>query len=75
MSCKKAIDIAEAMKEKFGAELELNILKNDSEKARDYTLLASTSVFVNDKFVPLSVALDKEAISNYLEKLQEVKSL
>ena len=69
MSCKKAIDIAEAMKEKFGAELELNILKNDSEKARDYTLLASTSVFVNDKFVPLSVALDKEAISNYLEKL------
>lgn len=75
MSCKKAIDIAEAMKEKFGAELELNILKNDSEEARDYTLLASTSVFVNDKFVPLSVALDKEAISNYLEKLQEVKSL
>lgn len=69
MSCKKAIDIAEAMKEKFGAELELNILKNDSEEARDYTLLASTSVFVNDKFVPLSVALDKEAISNYLEKL------
>lgn len=72
MSCKKAIDIAKAMKEKFGDRIDLNIYKNDSEEARDYTLLASTSVFVNDKFVPLNVVLDKEAISNYLEKLQEV---
>ncbi len=69
MSCRKAIDIAKAMKEKFGDKIILSIFKNDSEEAKAYTLLSSTSVFVNNKFVPLNIALDKEAMSNYLAKI------
>jgi hypothetical protein len=61
-----AIGIANAMKEKFGDKIELDIYKNDSEKAKAYTLLSSTSVFVNDQLVPREITLDKNGMNDFL---------
>jgi len=63
-----AIGIAKKMKERFGDKIELNIYLNDSEEAKGYTLLSSTSVFVNDQLVPREIALDEENMYDFLNE-------
>jgi transglutaminase-like putative cysteine protease len=64
-----ATGVSKAMKEKFGDQLELKVLLNDSEEARSYDLKASTNVYINGEWVPLDVATSRENMKHYLRKV------
>jgi hypothetical protein len=66
MSCKKAIGVARQMKEKFGAALELNIFRMDSQEAGSYRFLGSTNVLFNKESVPLEIAIDNIRMDQFL---------
>jgi len=70
MSCKKAIGVAEEMKNLFGEKLNLGIYKTDSEEARKYEFRSSTNVLFDGDLIPLEISLDKQKMKNFLsEKL------
>lgn len=70
MSCKKAIGIAEEMKDMFGEKINLSIYTTDSEEARKYDFRSSTNVLFKGDLVPLETALDKNKMEGFLsEKL------
>ena len=54
------------MKDKFGDGLCLNIYVNNSKEAESYSLKASTTVFLNDEWIPLDIATSKEKMEDYL---------
>jgi len=60
--------VARAMKEKFGEGLDLKIYTNDSEEAKAYELRASTTVFINESWVPLDIAISREKMEDFLKK-------
>ncbi len=64
-----ATGVAKAMKEMFGDQVDLKVLPNDSEEAKNYPLRGSTNVYVNGEWIPLDVATSKENMKNYLSKL------
>lgn len=66
MSCKKAIGVAEEMKNVFGEKLNLNIYRTDSEEARKYDFRSSTNVLVEGELIPLETALDKNRMKDFL---------
>lgn len=70
MSCKKAIGIAEEMKNMFGEKIDLSIYTTDSEEARKYDFRSSTNVLFEGEIIPLEIALDKNKMKSFLsEKL------
>jgi hypothetical protein len=70
MSCRKAIGIAEEMKDMFGEKINLSIYTTDSEEARKYNFRSSTNVLFEGKMIPLETALDKNKMKVFLsEKL------
>lgn len=64
-----ATDVAKAMKEKFGDQIELKVLLNDSEEATNYSFKGSTNVYINGEWIPLDVATLKENMNHYLRKV------
>jgi len=66
MSCKKAIGIAEEMKEVFGEKINLSIYTTDSEEARKYDFRSSTNVLFEGEMMPLETALDKNKMKSFL---------
>ncbi len=70
MSCKKAIGIAEELKEKFGDKLDLHIHTTDSPEALKYNFRSSTNVLIEEELVPLQVALNADELEKlFAEKL------
>jgi len=70
MSCKKAIGIAEEMKEMFGEKINLSIYTTDSEEARKYDFKSSTNVMFEGELIPLKTALNQNQMKDFLsEKL------
>lgn len=70
MSCKKAIGIAEEMKEMFGKKINLNIYTTESEEAQKYDFRSSTNVLFEGDLIPLETALDNNKMKAFLlEKL------
>ena len=70
MSCKKAIGVAEEMKNMFGEKINLSIYTTDSEEARKYDFRSSTNVLFEDDLIPLEISLDKQKMKDFLlEKL------
>jgi len=61
--------VAQAMKSRFGPALDLEIHLNDSAAALGYTLRGSTTVLVNDRWVPLDVATSQGRMAAYLVDL------
>lgn len=68
MSCRKAIGVATKMQVDFADAIEVKIHTTDSEEARGYVFRGSTTVFLDDKLVPLQTALEPAAMRNYLEE-------
>ena len=67
-TCKKAMDVAEKVKEKYGDKLDLNIFTSDSEEARKYNFKSATNVLLDEETVPLDVATDQSKMEQYLEQ-------
>ena len=63
-----AIGVAKAIKSNFGEALDLQIYTNDSEEAKRYNIKASTTVFVNEKWIPLDIATSREKLGEFLKK-------
>lgn len=66
MSCKKAIVVAEKMKEKYGDRLELQIYTMDSLEAEAYDFNSSTNVLFEKKLVPVDIATDRNKMDAFL---------
>ncbi|MDD4274772.1 MAG: hypothetical protein PHG14_13740 [Desulfobacter postgatei] len=66
MSCKKAIGIAEEMKEMFGEKINLSIYTTNSEEARKYDFRSSTNVLFEGEMMPLEIVLDKNKMKTFL---------
>lgn len=63
-----AIGVAKAIKSKLGEALDLAIYTNDSEEAKRYNIKASTTVFVNEEWIPLDIAISKKHLEEFLKK-------
>lgn len=66
MSCKKAMDVAKEMKEKYGERLELKIYTTDSKEAEAYHFRSSTNVLFEKELVPLDIATDRDKMDSFL---------
>lgn len=64
-----AIGVAKEMQERFVDKLDLRIFLNSSEEAKNYTLKASTSVFVDEEPVALGIATNSEQMADYLQEV------
>ncbi len=54
------------MKEKFGSNLAIRILRTDSEEAKSYNFKSSTNVLFDDELLPLDIAGDSAKLEQYL---------
>lgn len=66
MSCRKAIGVAEEMKEKYGDSLQLKVFTTGSKEAEPYQFRSSTNVLFEKELVPLDVATDRNKIDDFL---------
>jgi hypothetical protein len=66
MSCKKAIVVAKAMKDKYGNSLELRIYTTDSKEAEPHHFKGSTNVLFEEEFVPVDIATDINKIDAFI---------
>ena len=66
MTCKKAIGVAEEMKEKSGKKLELKIYTTDSEEAKPFDFKSSTNVLFQRQPVPIDIATDSQKMDVFL---------
>jgi hypothetical protein len=66
MSCAKATGVAKKMRDQFGPALDVQMHLVESEAAKHYQLRGSTTVFVNDEWVPLETALSEDQMAAYL---------
>lgn len=72
MSCKKAIGIAEEMKQLFGGKIDLSIYTTDSEEARKYDFRSSTNVLFEGELLSPDLSLDRGRMQDFLsEKLAD----
>ncbi len=56
------------MKQKYDGKLDVEVHLNTSEAARDYVLRGSTTVLVNEQFVPLDIATSRVRMDEYLAR-------
>lgn len=68
MTCKQAIGVANAMKEKYGDNLEVEILTTDSPRALQYKFRSATNVLFNGEIVPVEIAVDSIKMVKYLSE-------
>lgn len=61
-----ATGVARKMKERFGDQIDLQIHLADSDEAKQYPLRGSTTVFLDNEWVPLEVAISEEKMANHL---------
>jgi hypothetical protein len=54
------------MKEKFDGKLDVKIFTNDAQEAMAFPLKGSTSVFFQNEWVPINIAIDPTSMENYL---------
>ena len=66
MSCKKAIVVAEKMKEKYGDRLEIQIYTTDSLEAEAYDFKSSTNVLFEKELAPVDIATDRNKMDAFL---------
>lgn len=66
MSCKKAIGVAEEMKEKYGDSLQLKVYTTDSKEAEPYRFKSSTNVVFESEFVPLEIAISRDRMDAFI---------
>lgn len=66
MSCRKAIGVAEAMKEKYGDKIDLKIYTTDSKEAEPYHFRSSTNVLFEKELVPVDTATDMNKMDGFL---------
>ncbi len=66
MSCRKAIGVAEEMKNKYGDALELHIYTLDSMEAMKYQFRSATNVLFNQELVSLDIATDSGKMDAFL---------
>lgn len=66
-----ATGVARKMKDCFGEKIDLAIHLVDSEEAAKYELRGSTTVFINDEWVPLDVATSADKMEVYLEDMMQ----
>jgi len=66
MSCRKAIGVANEMKEKFGDILDVKIFRTDSEEAGPYNFMSSTNVLFEQELVPVDIATDQNKMDAFL---------
>jgi len=57
------------MQNTFQDQLELAILRSDAVEAKAYNHRSATAVFVNQKPVPLDVAISREKMEAYLREV------
>ena len=57
------------MQEQFGPKLDLEIHTVNAPAAANYSLKGSTNVFVNEEWVALDIATDKEKMQEYLSNI------
>ena len=68
MTCKKAIDVAEEMKKKYGNKLELRINTTDSADVMLYNFKSSTNVIFQKELVPIEIATDSKKMDVFLSQ-------
>ena len=68
MSCKQAIGVANAMKEKYGNGLDVEIYTTDSMQAMKYKFRSSTNVLFNDEMIPVDIAVDQGKMEKFLSE-------
>ena len=68
MTCKKAIGVAEEMKNKYGKKLEVKIYTTDSEEAKPYNFKRSTNVLFPKELVPIESAADSYKMDAFLSQ-------
>lgn len=66
MSCRKAIGVAEEMKEKYGDRLDVKIYTTDSVEAMPYGFRSSTNVLFEKEHVPVDIATDRKKMLDFL---------
>jgi len=70
LACKRAIGVAEEMKNIFGEKINLSIYTTDSKEALKYDFKSSTNVLYEGDLIPLKVSLNKDKMKTFLsEKL------
>ena len=68
MSCKKAIVVAEDMKNIFGEKINLQIYTLDSLEAMKYKFKSATNVLLDGNLIPLEISLDKQKMKDFLSE-------
>ena len=68
MTCQKVIGVAQAMKKIFGDTLLLDIYTNSSKEAEAYDLKASTTVFIDNEWIPIDIATSEDRMQEFLKK-------
>ena len=68
MSCKKAIVVAEDMKNIFGEKINLQIYTLDSLEAMKYKFKSATNVLLDGNLIPLDISLDKQKLKDFLSE-------
>lgn len=66
MSCKKAIGVANEMKEKYGERLNVKIYTIDSKEALPFQFKSSTNVLFEKELIPVDIAIDRNMMDQYL---------
>ncbi len=56
------------MKDRFGEKIDVALHLVDSEEAAKHELRGSTTVYVNDEWVPLDVATSADRMQTYIEQ-------
>jgi hypothetical protein len=58
------------MKEKYGNKIDLKIFTLDSAEAQKYAFQfkGSTNVLLNNAWVPVDIAIDKDKMDNFITK-------
>jgi len=59
------------MKEHFGEKIDVALHLVDSEEAAKYELRGSTTVIINDQWVPLDIATSADKMTAYIENLMQ----
>jgi hypothetical protein len=63
-----AAGVANKMKAHFGEAIDVAIHLINSPEAANYVLRASTTVFLNDAWVPLDIATSAGRMQEYIER-------
>lgn len=60
--------VAEAMKERYEDDLEVEIFTTDSPEALPYGFKSSTNMLFNGELLALDIAVDKKKMEEFLSK-------